>query len=693
MTPRILHELRGRIEAHRLAVQQRGNEDRRFVAFEPAARVREFREARRVALGKAVFAEALDLLEDLLGELARVSALEHPVDDLVVIFAEIALALPCGHRAPQRIGLVRREARRDDRDLHHLLLEDRHAERAFEHRLERVARIRDLALFFAGHDPAPLQIRMHGAALNRPRPHDRYLDHEVVVFARLQARQHRHLRARLDLEHADRVGAADHVVGVVVVARNVVEPERLPVRLQAAPRGDHVECAMQRRQHPEREHVDLQQAERFEIVLVPLDHAPPVHRGILDRHEPRELAAADHETARVLRQMARKIEQPRGELRPGADQRRRGIEPDHLELLQQIAAAVEPSMPFRDTIDEHRIDTERLAGFAQHAARPIGRDGRRDRRAMLAVFFVDVLNHFLAPLMLEVDVDVGRLAAILADEAFEQQRALLGIHLGDAEAITDGRIRRRTAPLAQDVPAARVFDDVVDSQEERFVAQLRDQIEFIPDLLFHFLRHTLRITFNRAGLGLLFQITGRRMSGRHDLVRILVAQRIEFEMTRIENRTRLRDLVRRKQLRDTRKRTQMLLRIRRERIAALGHRRPEPDRRHHVLQRLARAPVHRHVAERDDAHAAPRAGRTNLVALRAVQRALQLHEPEPRTLAERRAKPRDLRVEYICAHRIHGHENRKTVGHPAQVREFLGRPRQHARRQLVRAFRRGHPSP
>jgi hypothetical protein len=32
---------------------------------------------------------------------------------------------------------------------------------------------------------------------------------------------------------------------------------------------------MQRRQHAEREHVDLQQAERFEIVLVPLDDARP----------------------------------------------------------------------------------------------------------------------------------------------------------------------------------------------------------------------------------------------------------------------------------------------------------------------------------------------------------------------------------------------------------------------------------
>src|SRR5207253_9070809 len=41
---------------------------------------------------------------------------------------------------------------------------------------------------------------------------DRDLDDEVVVTPRLQPRQHRHLPAALDLEDADRVGVADHVV-------------------------------------------------------------------------------------------------------------------------------------------------------------------------------------------------------------------------------------------------------------------------------------------------------------------------------------------------------------------------------------------------------------------------------------------------------------------------------------------------
>jgi hypothetical protein len=69
---------------------------------------------------------------------------------------------------------------------------------------------------------APPQVRVHHAALDRPGPHDRHLDHQVVETPRLEPGQHRHLRPALDLEHADRVGAADHLVDRVV--RRLVAP-------------------------------------------------------------------------------------------------------------------------------------------------------------------------------------------------------------------------------------------------------------------------------------------------------------------------------------------------------------------------------------------------------------------------------------------------------------------------------------
>ena len=51
-----------------------------------------------------------------------------------------------------------------------------------------------------------------------------------------------------------------------------------------------------------------------------------------------------------------------------------------------------------------------LADFADRRARAVVDHGRGDPGAVAAIFLVDVLDHFLAPLVLEIDVDVGRLA-------------------------------------------------------------------------------------------------------------------------------------------------------------------------------------------------------------------------------------------------------------------------------------------
>ncbi len=108
---------------------------------------------------------------------------------------------PCPHRAAELVGLSRRETRRHDRQPHRLLLEERHAERLFEHAANRVVRIRDRLLAISSP-----KIRMDHVTLDRPRPHDRHLDHEVVEAGRPQPRQHAHLGAALDLEDADRIG-------------------------------------------------------------------------------------------------------------------------------------------------------------------------------------------------------------------------------------------------------------------------------------------------------------------------------------------------------------------------------------------------------------------------------------------------------------------------------------------------------
>ena len=66
-------------------------------------------------------------------------------------------------------------------------------------------------------------------------------------------------------------------------------------------------------------------------------------------------------------------------------------------------------------------EAENLGRLADRRARAIGRHRRGQAGALAAVARVDVLDHLLAPFVLEIDVDVGRLVALGRDEALEQK--------------------------------------------------------------------------------------------------------------------------------------------------------------------------------------------------------------------------------------------------------------------------------
>ncbi len=82
------------------------------------------------------------------------------------------------------------------------------AERVLEQRVQ----VGDRLLTVAAAD-----VGVHRPALDRTGADQRDLDDEVVEPAGLEPRQRGHLGPRLDLEHADRVGPAQHVVDVVLL--------------------------------------------------------------------------------------------------------------------------------------------------------------------------------------------------------------------------------------------------------------------------------------------------------------------------------------------------------------------------------------------------------------------------------------------------------------------------------------------
>ena len=160
----------------------------------------------------------------------------------------------------------------------------------------------------------------------------------------------------------------------------------------------------------------------FEIVLLPFDDGAVLHRRVLDRHDLVEPAARDDEAADMLGEMARSADQLLRQLHhllaaaDRTDRARRGAPPSSDTPLRRPA-------PQRAGKRSDRVlrQAEHLADFADGAAAAIADHRRGQAGALAAIFFVDVLDHLLAPLMLEIDVDVGRLAALGGDEALEQQ--------------------------------------------------------------------------------------------------------------------------------------------------------------------------------------------------------------------------------------------------------------------------------
>ncbi len=322
---------------------------------------------------------------------------------------------------------------------------------------------------------------MHHVALDRARTHDGDLDHQVVKHPRLQARQHVHLGAAFDLEHAERFTPAQHVVD----RRHVLGDARQFPSL-ALVVGDQIKTFADAGQHPQRQHIDLHHVQRVDVVLVPFDEGAIVHRGIADRHVGVEPVLGQHIAADMLRQMPGKFDQLAGEFDRELDHRVLRIEPGLPDLV--FVEALAPASPHRIGQRGGHVlgQPQRLADVADRAARPVVDHGGDDGGAVPAVAPVDILHHLLAPRMLEIDVDVGRLQPFLGNEALEQKIDLGRIDRGHIEHIADGRVGRRSPALAEDVLRARITDDIVHGEKIMRVVEFSDQAQLLVQDLFGF---------------------------------------------------------------------------------------------------------------------------------------------------------------------------------------------------------------
>ena len=320
---------------------------------------------------------------------------------------------------------------------------------------------------------------MNHVALNRTRPDDGNLDHKIVKIARLQARQHVHLRTTLDLEHAERFPPAQHVEDRTVIlvlgfdVRKLIAPSLVII--------DQIETLPDTGQHAERQHIDLHHFQGIDVVLVPFDEGAVIHRGIADRHIGVETILRQHIAADMLRQMARELDQFGGKLDGAADHAVLRIETRLFDLDVADARAPAPPHSICERSGDIFGQTERLADIANGTARTIMNNSRHNRRPVTAIAAINILHHLFAARMLEIDIDIGRLKPLFRNEAFKQHIRLGGIHRCNAEHVANRRVGCRTAALTQDVLAAGIADDVMHRQEVMRVSKLLDKAEFFID--------------------------------------------------------------------------------------------------------------------------------------------------------------------------------------------------------------------
>ena len=259
------------------------------------------------------------------------------------------------------------------------------------------------------------------------------------------------------------------------------------------PRGDHLHAALDRRQHPEPEQVDLQKAGVRAGVLVPHHHLPALHRGGHDGAAVDQRARRDDHPARVLAEMARQAVGLGGQLVQPAPaafglaalaQRHGDVLVDGLRRERLRGA--------RDPLDLPRRQPQGLAQLADRAARPVGRKRRDERRPLRPEALVHPRDQHRADVAREVEVDVGQRRDALAEEAAEVKLVVDGVDVREAGEVADDRRDRGAAPpprrqqaarhvVAADLPRhlPRELEHLVMQQEEPRQPEAADQRQLL----------------------------------------------------------------------------------------------------------------------------------------------------------------------------------------------------------------------
>ncbi len=132
------------------------------------------------------------------------------------------------------------------------------------------------------------------------------------------------------------------------------------------------------------------------------------------------------------------------------------------------------------------------------------------------------MDDFFPPFVLEIDVDVGRLASFRRKKSFEEKIRACGIDGGDPEHEANRAVGGAPPALAQDALLTRDAHDFVDREKELRNLQLGNERELLFDLSGDLGRNPSRIA---SGNPLTHQ-TAQRIVGRFAGSNIVARKRV-----------------------------------------------------------------------------------------------------------------------------------------------------------------------
>ncbi|CRQ25772.1 hypothetical protein PAERUG_E16_London_17_VIM_2_04_14_00132 [Pseudomonas aeruginosa] len=460
--------------------EYRGHERRREVGLQPGGLVGDQAVGCRVRLVEAVAGEFFHQVEDVAREVGIDAVVLATLDETAALLGHF-LGLLLAHRPAQHVRATEGIAGHDLGDLHHLFLVQDDAVGGLEHRLQAGVLVIGVRIGQLGATVLAVDEVVHHARLQRTRAEQRHQCDEVFQAVRLELLDQLLHAARFELEHRSGLGLLQQRIGRLVVQRDEVDVHRLQALLGLLA-VDDLHRPLDDGQGPQAEEVELHQAGRLHVVLVELGHQAAAFLVAGDRREVGQLGRRDHHATGVLAGTASDAFQLEGHL------------PDlggFLVALEEVAehffllvGLIQGHADFeRDHLRQPVGETVGLAldprHVAYHSLRRHGAEGDDLAHRVAPVGVGHVVDHPVAALHAEVDVEVGHGDPFRVEETFEQQVIGQRIEVGDLQHVGHQRAGARAPPGAYRYAVVlRPLDEVHHDEEVTGETHLDDDIEF-----------------------------------------------------------------------------------------------------------------------------------------------------------------------------------------------------------------------